>query len=219
MEKISLPMPSKSNLYLLLVIIGLGVVIWFQGCYDKHSATKQLADAVNYPDSIKSYKLKTGELVASNKVLMLQNDDQILILTSKDKQLAALEKQFKTIKGAIQIKEVVRLVHDTIPIVDGKFKQDNDEIDLSGSVENNTLKIDSLSFHNIQSIVVGEKKTGLLSSELTIDVINSNRLISSNAIKGYVVDQKKWYENPKTQFIAGCLIGGFIGVELHQLAK
>jgi len=205
---------TKSNALIALLV---AVIVWLliqNGC-NSHNATKVLSEAVNYPDTISNYKLKTGQLVATNKALLLQTDEQVRILTAKDKQLSELEKKFKSVYGAVQIKEVVRVVHDTIRFAEGKYRKDNDTIDFVAELNNGSLVIDTLSFTNIQSIVVGEKKTGLLSSQTTIDVVNSNKLISSNAIAGYVVHETKWYENSKTQFIAGCLVGGVLMRVIH----
>jgi len=209
---------TRNNLYLLVIAGLIAFILIDKGC-NTHKENKQLAQDINYQDTAKIYKLKTGQLVASNTVLKLSNDEQLRILIQKDKQLADLQKQFKTIYGAAQIKEVVEVIHDTISIHDGKFTQDNDLLDLSGSVDSSHVKIDSLVLHNVQSIMIGEKKTGLLSTQTTIDVINSNPLITSNAIRGYVVHEQKWWENPKTQFIAGFICGGVAAYGIHQLAK
>lgn len=239
MEKISLPMFLKklANPWTLLCV-SLVVIILL--CLTKCSgiSDKQLDQIVNHSDSSKYFKDKYNQEVATNSAILLSSDEQIRTLTKNNKQLSESISHFKSIISAAQVKSEASFknmdfaftfdttkteVCDTgkafCPETVKEVKIDSCDIQMEAHVYPDHFHMDFLTIPDQEIIAVGYKKTGLLSSQLTIDVTHTNKSIHSNLITGYVVHETKWYENHKTQFVAGCLIGGFIGLELHQLAK
>ena len=61
---------------------------------------------------------------------------------------------------------------------------------------------------NKQSVVIGEKKTGLLKREQQINIINSNPHITVTNAGAYTINtKKKWYQTALFQIGAGLAIG------------
>lgn len=217
---------SKNNIY-IAIISALTIALLLQrGCIQKHE-TDLLTEIANYKDTATSYKLKNGEIVETNKALVLNSDNQVKALLSKNDTIKQLIDKFKDIKSVVVVKQISSLVHDTIkfqtqipcdfkPI---RFKQDSSIFHIRGFIHPTKLIIDSLSIPNKQHIVVGDKRKGLFGRQTTIDIINSNPIVSTNAISGYVVEEKKWYNNKWIIFGSGAILGGYGAYKLHQLSQ
>lgn len=211
----------KPSYYIIAILV---VIIFFIRSCDKSHTDGLIQQMEMYSDSAKQFqlKLKNGELVniATNNALKIDNEQQLKALAAKDDTVKKLLSQFKDIRTMIITKQVITINHDTIKLekripcdfVSVKFRQDTTYFNITGRIMPSKLIIDSLSIPDKQNIVIGNKRKGLLGRELTVDISHSNPLVSVNKIAGYVVEEKKWYQNKWLLMGGGFIAGSCINI-------
>lgn len=214
----------------IIVLLFIGIFIR-EGCHavQLRESDKLAIELAAYKDTCTTYLINKGKAdsvrVATNSVLELTNQEQLRAISQKNTIIAKLQSQFKTLSAVLQVKETISLPADTFklpkkipcdfePIT---LRKETPEMKFVGVVDPFNFFIDTLAIKNTQSIVMGEKKNGLFGRIKTVDIANSNPMISSNAISGYVADEQKWYENKWIWFGAGCITtaGGVILLSGH----
>lgn len=165
---------------------------------------------------LKSYKLKDGTIVSSNKVLQFENDQLKEALTDKEKEIAS---KFSEVKTVTRIEEkikfdTIRLVYrDTVPC---KFRRvgsvKNQSYSLNYITTQKGVKLSNLEVPDTITVITGMKRKWFLGKETnTIDVSHSNELVKVKEIK-YIENKpkKKWYDTNAFKigigFVAGAML-------------
>lgn len=162
-----------------------------------------------------NYKLKDGTLVASNKTLLFDNEQLKKSLSDKDKELA---NKFSQVKTITKIQEVLRI--DTIKIVykdtvKCNFRRvgtvKNQSYSLNYITTQKGIKLSNLVVPDTVTIITGKKRKWFLGKETeTLDVLHSNVLIKTEAIKHIEnTPKKKWYDTNLFKIGIG-VIGGAV---------
>jgi hypothetical protein len=205
-----------------LIYIGLIVVLFLllvNTCEKKVQNTNEVVDYINYKDTVKYYKTKSGELVAYNDALRISEKNLRMMNDSLD---AAL-KDLKIKKPAVitQVKTVFRVdtlsyyFTDTLPCADFTMKIGIDSVHykFGFTITKDFFRIDSVRIPNKQSIVVGEKKNGIFKkNEYVITVQNENPNMEVTGLTSYVITKKESLAK-KGLFLT---IGVFSGIILHR---
>jgi len=199
-----------------IIIILLAIIFFMQKC-DKQKLLNNLTEIVSYKDSAKTYKDKYGFAISYNQSLILANKEALTVISLKEKQLYDLQKQFKNVKSANNIKWKVELIHDTIRFTDTipcEFEQfyltdSNKFYNVKAYIAPSFFMIDTLYFLNEQSIFIGTKNFGFFRpAEHRIEIKNSNPYVITTNINSYTVKNKpKWYETKAFIFGAGIVSG------------
>lgn len=211
------------DLIIVLLIIAL---LFLKQCDQKHTDTL-LKQASSYSDTARYYKLMDSVHVATNAVLLLDNSNQIKQLAaSKNDTIKKLLAQFKSVQTVVITKSYFKLVHDTVNFHDTipcDFKpisivKEKIYYKLFGTLTKTNFVIDTLLVPDKITIVVGEKGTGFLNlhRNTTIDIVHSNPDIIASTIQGYVVAEKKWYDNKIVLLGSAFLIGFTTSSVLHH---
>lgn len=211
------------NLIIVLLIIAL---LFLKQCDQKHTNIL-LKQASSYSDTVHYYKLMDSVHVATNAVLLLDNSNQIKQLAaSKNDTIKKLLAQFKSVNTVVITKSDFKLIHDTVNFHDTipcDFKpisivKEKIYYKLFGTLTKTNFVIDTLLVPDKITIVVGEKGTGFLNlhRNTTIDIVHSNPDIIASTIQGYVVAEKKWYDNKIVLLGSAFLIGFTTSSVLHH---
>lgn len=165
---------------------------------------------------LKTYKLKDGTIVSSNKVLQFENDQLKEALTDKEKEIAS---KFSEVKTVTRIEEkikfdTIRLTYrDTVPC---KFRRvgsvKNQSYSLNYITTQKGVKLSNLEVPDTITVITGMKRKWFLGKETnTIDVSHSNELVKVKEIK-YIENKpkKKWYDTNAFKigigFVAGAML-------------
>lgn len=213
---------KKFHLIYLSALLIVAVIFSFRECSHKQDVNSLINDITNYSDSAKYYKGKNGEVTAYNKILEVQNEEQLRSVVSTNKQIAEEIKHFKTLRNVTTIKEVIN-IHDTIRfdnIIPCDFKpfairKESEHYKFKGILSNKDLTIDSLTIPNTVSVIVGKRKVGFLKYEDQVNVLNSNPYVMTTNISNVSIKrEKKWWERPLVTLGIGFVTG--IGVSTAQ---
>lgn len=208
---------SKYWREIIIVLLVIALLLMKQ-CDQKHTDTL-LKQSASYSDTAHYYKLMDSVHVATNSVLLLDNSNQIKELAaSKDDTIKKLLAHFKSVQTVVITKSDFRLIHDTINFHDTipcDFKpiaitKNKTYYKLFGTLTKTNLVIDTLVVPDKVTLVVGEKGTGFLKLQrnTTVDILHSNPYVYTSTIQGYVVHEKKWYDN-KLILLGSAFVAGF----------
>lgn len=179
---------------------------------------------------------KLGEKLTTQDQLIISKNKALEKELLKNSNLKSLNEQIK-FQAETKIKNIIAeysgnggieviTLRDTIikdgdtSIVEGirvgtKFKADTSKwYSVSGSIEKEGIKFDSLSFKSDFTLNIGEKRVkgikGWLfgKTEPKIELINPNPYIEINVMKNIKLENKKWWNNGWVKFGAGFLLGG-----------
>lgn len=178
-------------------------------------------DVITYKDSATHYKNKYNESVATNKVLILEDQSQLkFYLSAISDTMKTLIASYKKLISVTHTKEYF-YYHDSIKIADGQIPCNFNPFPLikrekfftfKGTLSKNEFVIDSLFMPNQQTIVIGEKKTGFLRREYMADVTNTNPYLVTTKLGAYSTSFKpKWYERPSVWAVGGFVTGFIAG--------
>lgn len=186
---------------LAVTVLGLLILLGIRECSNKKNTDNLISDIANYKSEAKHYTDKYGEVIASNNALTLQSQNQMKTLLASNDTLKAWVDKFRDIKFGGIIKETVTIKEVVVPFetkIPCDFKpfpanKLTKEYKFYSTIANTGLTIDSLFIPNELRIIVGEKKTGFLNmrSELTVEVKNSNKLMTVSDITGYSYKPKQ----------------------------
>ncbi len=198
---------SKLNVHRKYILVIISIVIificlmLFQDCKHNTSENKIVTELTQYKTKANHYEDNFGNIIATNNAINLHSQKQINSILSQNDTLKKWLNKFKNIKfggvikETIQIKEVLVPFETKIPCNFNPFpaiKLDKNYRFYS-TIANTGLTIDSLFIPNTANIIVGEKKSGFLglNKKLTVEVKNSNSLISVSDISGFTYTPKK----------------------------
>jgi hypothetical protein len=216
----------RRYIYLIVGIVTLGVCLFlFRDCQHQKVVDNLVKNVATYSDSAKHYKSKYG-IVAFNQTLQFQNDKQLKAYLSQNDTLKKLLKSFKKVSAVVTGKEIV-YIHDTVSIpfevkipCDFKpfqVKRDCTHYHFKGTIFPDKFNIDEISIPNKQTVVLGEKKTGLFKKEYRVEITNSNPFIITSNVGGYTVNPKKeWYQRPVVTFLIGAAVGSAASTAIHM---
>lgn len=186
---------------LSVVVLVLLVLLGFRECSNQKKTDGLVSDLTKYKSEASHYSDKYGEAIASNKALSIQTQSQMKALLASNDTLTAWISKFKDIKFGGIIKETVTIKEVPVPFetkIPCDFKpftanKITKDYLFYSTIANTGLTIDSLKIPNEARIIVGEKKLGFLKmrSELTMEVKNSNKLMSVSDITGFTYKPKQ----------------------------
>jgi hypothetical protein len=121
----------------------------------------------------------------------------------------------------ITIRDTIRINgKDSIRTIEGvkvgtAFKADTSKwYKVYGSIQNNGVKFDSLSFKSAFTLNIGEKRVkgykGWLfgKKEAKVELINPNPYTTVDVMKNIKLEDRKWWDNGWVKFGAGVFLGG-----------
>tara|TARA_R100001530_G_scaffold136299_1_gene116289 strand:+ start:1875 stop:2594 length:720 start_codon:yes stop_codon:yes gene_type:complete len=197
-KTIKIPALRISWLHVVVVVLA---ILWFRSCSEKRNLEKNFAqNSEVLQDTIKYYKNKKGEEIATR--LAMQGEKQsleFLLASQKDstKQLKSLVKYYKKVAAAVRTETITQIDSIEVPyFIEGNdfsipFSLQEKWYGLSGRSTNKGLFLDNLTIPNQQSIVIGDKKTGFFKTQFRIDVINSNPYIKTTSVDGYSLTERR----------------------------
>lgn len=154
-------------------------------------------------DSVGYYRNRLGTQTASINTLEVKQSDLKKVILSKDKQLAALSKEFSRIRSIVQYNQhisydtITVAYKDTVPYVFNRSGMVNTKwYAFKYKSTNNGFVIDSLTLDNRVTVISGCKRSWLLGRQtLVTDVTNSNPYIQITGLKSTeVVVPSPWYK-------------------------
>lgn len=207
--------------YISHVFIGILLIFIVYQC-ESSKENKQLSkkNMEALTDSITHYKNKLGTITASKKTLQLEKDQLKEVLLDKDEELAALAKEFSSVKSVVKYEQVtkfdtIRIPFDTPIVTPEPFERTGakftDWYSLGYKVSNDSLVIEPFETWTETTVITGFKKKWFLGEKtLTTDITNSNPYIDVIEIKSAeVVIPKYWYEKWYVWLAAG-ITGGLL---------
>ena len=188
---------DKIKYYLIITVLFV-IILLMRECQNSRDKVRLIKNVSSYSDSSKHYKNKLGEQVNYNQTLDFESKQQLKAYFAKNDSLTKALKNFKTIVSVVTEKEYV-YIHDTvgikyetkIPCVFKPFDviKDTTYYRFRGTIFQDKFKIDSLLIPNIQTIVVGTKKTGFFKSEQRVEVTNTNPFLKTTNLGAYTIKQ------------------------------
>lgn len=201
--------------YIIIVVL---ILLLFNQCNESKRISTDNYEALN--DTVSYYKNRLGKQTATIKTLQAHNEKKAVALLGKDKEIAALVKEFKQVKYITKYETVAK--YDTIlvafdnpvPALDftrtGLLKKKH--ISFNYKIDNFSFSLDSLNIPNTTTIITGTKRKWFLGKEyLTTDITNSNPYITVTDIKSVEIAvptpwYKKWYVWAGAGLIGGIVI-------------
>lgn len=185
----------------------------FQTCEDNKSLKTALSASQK---EVTYFKNSLGRITTSKEVVVFQNKQQLKELIKKDKELAAMAKEFSRVKSTIKIKTVTKFdtIKQTFEIpVPCEFEREgevsNEWYGLGYKVNEKGLIIEPFQTWSDINVVTGFKRKWFLGKQTyTTDVTATNPYIAIPEVdKKEVEVPKKWYDT--TVFKVGIgIIGG-----------
>ena len=201
------------------IIIALLLMLLFS--VDRCRVIKQNADG-NFEaltDSLTYFTNRLGTESASIKTLQLDKLKLKEGIIAKDKQLAALIKQFSKVKTIVQYSQLIKYdtitvpFKDTIPYIFNRTcKVGTKWYRFNYAATQSGFTIDSLSINNQVTVITGFKRKWFLGKEtLTTDVSNNNPHVTITTLRSAEVIvpspwYKKWYVWLCAGFAGGMLL-------------
>jgi len=171
-----------------------------------------------------------GEKVSTQLAVITNKDKEVQALLSKNSTLTKLYSQ--VVVGSKSLVSDITLTyskHDTIHDKDtvyvsvgSEFRKYDQWYSISGTVQENGVKIDSLTFKDSTTYNIGTKKlpglTGYFKPyEPTLEVINHNPYVTAKSLQNMkFVSKPKWWEHKGIWFGAGAISAG---TAIYLLAK
>lgn len=183
------------------------------------------ANATALTDSVKYFKNRLGTQTASIKTMLLDKKGMQDLLLSKDKELAALSKEFAKIKYVTKSKSTAKFDSISVKFDTPIVLHPNDTINrfersgavftewysLGYKVNNDSLVIDPFETWTQTTVITGIKRKWFLGKEtLTTDITNTNPHITVTGITSAELTVstsfwKKWYV-----WLAAGVVGGLL---------
>ena len=166
------------------------------------SESRYLANLKAQNDSIKYFKNKYSQEVASKTALQLTINELKHVSKENDTLREAIKK-FKKPNTIIETKQVVRVdtiyqtFKDTIKDVFNKdFLIDNKYYSFNLNLTQNGFNITNLNLYNDQTIISGWKSNGLFKNpSASVEITNTNPYFKQTKIKPIIITyKKKWHE-------------------------
>jgi hypothetical protein len=168
-------------------------------------------------------------IVNKNKEKLIQQEQLILTLQQAKNLNVIDSKDWKNTQSRVEFVTQTRIdtifiaFNDTLRINDTIYSKSNFDclkhfnlsdkfFYINGNLLENGIKIDSLSFPNIATITIGEKRQGIFKKSLPIvEIKNSNPYIKTIDLSNVVINnKKKTYQKNSFWFTIGTSLG-FLG--------
>jgi len=208
----------KIKIYYIVIAV-LIAIFFLRECKHQGNTDRLISSISEYQDSVKYYKTETGNLVAHNSVLELENQNQMESLLQKDKEFKELSDKFNSIDASGEVDQETIIIKDTLELIDSipcdfkpiQINKVTPHYSIFATIEPSLLTIDTMKMFNTIKYIVGEKKIGLFKKEKRIEIINSNPYIrTTNATTYTISDKKKWYQTKAFAFGCGVISGALL---------
>lgn len=193
-------MTKKDKILYSVVAILVAILLLREGC-NRENSNELIKNISEYKTEAEHYKGLNGVEIAQNKALMLETQEQMKSLLSKNDTLAQIMEKYKDLKSVTIINNTTKIYNDSIaydsiriPCNFKPFQVTRDSVDYKfyGTIAPEYFKIDSLIIPDEQSVVFGLRKMGFLKrKEYTTEVVHSNKLVRTNNIGQYSVKEKR----------------------------
>lgn len=213
-------MVIKKQLLPYCLIIPLIVLLIYQCESNKQIQNISEVNTIALSDTVTYFKNQLGSRTASIKTLRLEQEQFNNLLLQKDKELASLAKEFKTLQSVEKYKSVMQI--DTIHIPFDRSLDSLPRFELSGSkygkwyslkykVNNDSLVLSSFKAFTETAVLTGVKKKWFLGKDvITTDITNSNPYIKVTDItSAQIIITQPWYKKWYVWLAAG-LTGGLL---------
>lgn len=209
--------------YIPYIISTILLILLIYKCEENKDAERlSNANIDALTDTVKHYKNRLGTQTASIKTLQLEKNQLEKYVLEKDKELAALAKEFSDIKQVVKYETVTQIDTvfvafdeplDTFPTFERAGAVKEKWYSFNYKVNNNGFNLEKLSIPNEATVITGYKRKWFLGKQtLTTDITNSNPYIKVNDIKAAeVVIPEPWYKKWYVWAAAGLLCGIAIG--------
>lgn len=193
----------KATLKLIpYLIIAVLVLLLFRQCRVTEDIYTFLE---NERQEVQVYKNKLGTLTNSVNASELSNKQLKELLSKKDDTLKKLMSEFKEVRNAVKIQEVVRIDSVFVPYefdIDCEFKRfgkyDTDShFKFDYSLNKTGFSLSNIEIPNTQTIITGTKRNWIFGKQyLTTDITNSNDYIKTKEVQSVVIPVSvEWYNN------------------------
>lgn len=193
----------KATLKLIpYLIIAVLVLLLFRQCRVTEDIYTFLE---NEKQEVQVYKNKLGTLTNSVNTSELSNKQLKELLLKKDDTLKKLMSEFKEVRNAVKIQEVVRVDSVFVPYefdIDCEFKRfgkyDTDShFKFDYSLNETGFSLSNIEIPNTQTIITGTKRNWIFGKQyLTTDITNSNDYIQTKEVQSVVIPVSvEWYNN------------------------
>jgi len=209
-------MKIDAKTLVLLGVIAVLLLFWFDSCESKKVAEEQAIEFSNYKDTVMEYKARNGEQIAYNKAIQLSEARFKALSDSmadvfRNIKLKEVQSYTKVITE-FKVDTVTLEFHDTLPCADflKPFTTDSLHYSLAGWITKKDITFSSISLRNDQSIIVGTKKNGLFKkNEYVVTVQNSNPYVTTTGLQNYTFKpDTKWYQRGWLKVMVG-FVGGY----------
>ncbi len=201
-----------------IVIAALAVALFFSIERCSYNKANGATNAAALTDTVKYYTNALGTQTASIKTLQVDKAGLQSLVLDKNKELAALVKEFAKVHSVVKADTELRI--DSIPVpyavpVPCVFERSGRVTDAwysFGYTSNqNGFKIDSLKVPNSITVITGTKRKWFLGKEtVTTDVTSTNPYVKATNIKAAeIVVSVPWYKKWYVWLAAG-VAGGFL---------
>lgn len=210
----------KINFQRLLNYILFGALIVVLGMHFENCERQQQIESNNevLKSQISVYKLKNGQLVASQKALIATSKEDAITLIGKDKTLKQVLAKFAGVKTIAKIN--TEAIIDTVKIpfaveVPCVFERDGAVLDkwysLNYKANQNGISITNITIPDSIIIVSGFKKKWFLGAKTqTLDITHSNQLVQTKDIQHVEIKESKWFWQTDVFKIGLGVLGGIL---------
>jgi len=183
----------------LIIVIAVLSVVLFQTCEDKQAQYHKFKNTTAYlNDSVRFYKNKYGQEVATKTALQGDNEQLGLLLSKTKKELTDLTKKYKRVKTAVEVKTVFTIDTLFVPFsdpIDFTFKrpfvEEKVHYRIKGMVTEQGITFNDINIPSTLSLVIGERKNGLFKPRtIAIDANVDNPLINIEGLESYIYKPK-----------------------------
>jgi hypothetical protein len=204
--------------YYVIILLLIGVCAYlYNDRNDITNRSERNIEASN--DTIKYYKNKYGEVVASKLALEYTEKElksKLSVKTDENKRLSESLKKYKKVIAVVESKQEVKIDTVYVPFKTpincdfNKFFDINDDnYKLGVNISNLGFKLKYLELSNNQNTIIGWKGQGLFKgSKATVEITNSNPYFNQVEMKPIIITYprkiyEKWYITIPTGYILG----------------
>jgi regulator of replication initiation timing len=201
-----------------LIIIILSLLLALSIFDGKNESNKYKLEKSNYESEIGNYKQKDGSLVASKKVVELENS-RLRSEINKNIKAKELSKTFSKVKEYTKV--TTSIVYDTINVtfsdtIKADFNirgnQKNKFYEFNYQINQKELNLTDFKIYDTISRIKGIKKKWIFGKEsYLVEETHSNPHIVTTSLQTFeIVPEKKWYDSRVFNILLGFTLGAAI---------
>lgn len=220
-------MTQTNNIrFIMRAFIALVIAILFLTCFNQcYQIEIDKSNILALNDSISTYKLKNGQLVASKESILLDKAMAIDLVLSKDRELNEMAKKFSNIKTITKIVSQTKIdtmnvyFTDTIPCDFNKIGSKYEKwYSFDYQLNQKSFSINNLTIPDTLKLISGIKRKWFLGKEtLVVDVMHKNPLIQVTNIQHVLVQpKKKFWETKLFTFSIGLAAGVYLEQKINH---